>query len=471
VQNDWRVTPRLTLNLGLRYQYQSPRWEKFNRQGLLNLARLEPNPFVRDPAGNPLPGPVFEFAGVDGRSRYLSTAVKDAFEPRFGFAWVPDFEWNSRKIFVVRGGYGLTHGVLMGNDREPIPNLGSQTGTGYRQISYLLGSNDILSPNNNPNCGLARCNDPALPMQFGFNNPVLASDPSLFAIPRSGVIRPGDQGGVTQLGVVRQNVLYQATGVVRNENYRLPAVHNFSFQTEYALRENTVVRASYQGSRGRNLFGPSVNLNRLDQFTGKLPYPGFSGRVGNGIFVLDPTNTSSWYNAAVLEMERRFSRGLQFRVNYTFSKSMDDSSGGIRFPIPNNSFSNSALDFPILRNQNPFDPSLDRSVSSTNTPHIFNLVALWDLPIGRGKRFFNGGGWKDTIIGGWNLNGVSRMRSGFPMTVPLGVGNAFDIGTPGGSLRPDIIAGVPLQNPDWTRENAWRGVRVSGPGPLRQFAP
>jgi hypothetical protein len=106
---------------------------------------------------------------------------------------------------------------------------------------------------------------------------------------------------------------------------------------------------------------------------------------------------------------------------------------------------------------------LDRSVSSTHTPHIVNLVALWDLPFGSGKRFFRGGGWKDTVIGGWNLNGVSRFRSGFPLTVPLGVGNAFDIGTPGGSLRPDIVAGVPLRNPDWNRENSWRGVPFINP--------
>lgn len=463
VQNDWRVTPNLTLNLGLRYQYQSPRWEKFNRQGLLNLDRIEPNPFVRDAAGNPLPAPVFEYAGVDGRSRYVSTPVKDVFEPRFGFAWVPGWSWNADRKFVVRGGYGMTHGVLMGNDREPIPNLGSQTATGYRQISYILGANDVNTPNNVATCGLARCGDPSLPMQFGYNNPVLASDPTLFTIPQSGLIRPGDTAGSTQLGNLRQNVLYQSTGVVANKEYRLPTVHNFSLQTEYSLRETTVLRVSYQGSRGRHLFGPSINLNRLDQFTGKFPYPGFSGRLSNAIFVLDPTNTNSWYNAAVVELERRFSKGLQFRFNYTFSKTMDDSSGGIRFPIPNNSFNNSSLDLPILRNQNPYNTSLDRSLSSTHTPHIVNLVALWDLPFGRGQRFFNGGGWKDHFIGGWNINGLSRFRSGFPLSVPLGVSNSFDIGTPGGSLRPDIVPGVSLQNPEWSREVAWRGVPFINP--------
>ncbi len=466
VQNDWRVSRDLTLNIGLRYQYQSPRWEKFNRQGQSNLNRLEPNPFVvRN--GVPLPAPVFEYAGVDGRSRYINPAIKDVIEPRFGFAWTPGFDWNGSRKFVVRGGYGMTHGTLMGNDREPIPNLGAQTATGFRQISYVLGANDINSPTNIPSCGLARCSEPALPMQFGFNNPVLASDNTLFQIPASGVIRPSDAAGADQTGRVRPNVLYQSTGVIGNAGFKMPTIHNYSLQTEYAVMESTVVRVGYQGSRGHNLFGPPQNLNRVDQFTGNIPYPGFAGRFSSALFTIANTNTSSTYHALVIEAERRFSRGLQFRFNYTYSKGIDDSSGGISFPIPNNSFNNSALDFPIIRSQNPYDTRQDRSISSTNTPNIFNFIALWDVPFGKGRKFFNGGGWKDYLIGGWNINGLARMRNGFPASVPLGLSNSFDLGTPGGSLRPDMIQGVPLRNPDWTRENAWTGVPFVNP---RAFA-
>lgn len=456
VQNDWKVRPNLTLNIGLRYQFQSPRWEKFNRQGSSNLDRLEPNPFQ---GGRP--APVFEYAGVGDRSRYVTPAIKDVFEPRFGFAWTP------REGFVVRGGYGMTHGVLMGNDREPIPNLGSQTGTGFRQISYVLGANDLLSPTNVPSCGLARCNDPALPMQFGYNNPVLASDSTLFQIPASGVIRPGDTAGATQAGTARPNVLYQSTGVIGYRNFRMPTTHNYSLQLEREISASTVLRVSYQGSRSTHQYAASPNLNRTDPFTGQIPYPGFAGRLGAGLFVLNPTEANATYHAGVVELERRFSRGLQFRANYTFSKNIDDSSGGISFPIPNNSFNNSGLDVGILRSQNPYDRRSDRSVASTNTPHILNLTGLWDLPFGRGQKFFNGGGWKDMLIGGWNLNGLARLRSGFPIAVPLGIGNSLDVGTPGGSLRPDMVQGVPLINPDWTRENAWRGVPYINP---RAFA-
>ncbi|HBY58485.1 MAG TPA: hypothetical protein DEH78_01600 [Solibacterales bacterium] len=458
-QNDWRVKSNLTLNIGLRWQYQSPRWEKFNRQGQLNLDRLEPNPFL-----NNLPAPVFEYAGIDGRSRYLTPSVKDVFEPRFGFAWTPKF---GESRLVIRGGYGMVHGVLMGNDREPVPNLGSQTATGFRQISYLLGANDLNSPGNVPSCGLARCNDPSVPMQFGFNNPVLAPDDTLFRVPASGVIRPGDRAEPNASGQPRQNVLYQSTGVIGNKNFRMPTTHNWSLQVERQFFDANVVRVTYQGSRSHHLFGPSPNLNRLDQFTGRFPYPGFAGRFSGGIFLLDPTNTNAVYNALIVEVERRFARGLQFRFNYTRSRALDNSSGGIRFPIPNNSFNNSGLDVGILRNQNPYDVAQEWSISSTNTPNILNFVALWDLPFGRGKTFLKGGGWKEHFIGGWNVNGLARMRNGAPIAVPLGLANSFDIGIPGGSLRPDMIQGVPIVNPDWTRENSWRGVPYINP---RAFA-
>jgi hypothetical protein len=450
VQNDWRVTPSLTLNLGVRYQYQSPRWEKNNFQGLLNLNRLEANPFREN-----LPAPVFEFAGIDGRSRYLVAPQKAIFEPRFGFAWTPGFSWNRDKRLVIRGGYGLTHATLMGNDREPIPNIGSQTFGGFRSVSYLLGSNDFVPPTNTPSCGLARCNDPGVPMQFGYNNPVLANDPTMFIIPRNGLIRPGDLAAArSSTGTVPQDVRYQATGVVRDETATVPRVQNYSLMVEFQFMPNTVWRTSYQGSRGTQLFGPSVNLNREDPFTGRFAIPGYAGRNNAAIYLLDPTNAASTYHAFVTEVQRNFSQGLQFRFNYTFSKAMDNSSGGIKFPIPNNSFNNATGDIPFQRIQNPYNLQQERSVSSTNQPHIFNIVSFYELPFGRGKKLLNRGGFVDQVFGNWQMSWLGRIRSGFPITVPLGVGNSLDLGSPGASLRPDLIAGVPLVNPDWTPQNA-----------------
>lgn len=454
-QNDFRVSPSLTLNVGLRYQYQSPRWEKFNRQGQLNLDRLEPNPFVTDASGKPLPAPVFEYVGFNGRSRYLTPPQKDVFEPRFGFAWVPPFDWNSSHRFVIRGGYGLTHGVLMGNDREPIPNIGSQTMSQYRSISYILGANDWAPPSNTATCGLARCSEIDVPMQFGFNNPVLASDPKMFNLPSSGEIHPGDQGSISAArGGVRQDARYQATGVIGDRNFRMPTIQNYSLLAQYEFLPKTVLTAGYQGSRGTHLLGAPQNVNRVDPFTGAMPYPGFAGRFSNAIFLLDPTNAASTYHAFISEVERRFAGSLQFRVNYTWSRNIDDNSGGVKFPLPNNSFANPSFNVPLTRAQNPYNSRSERAPAASDTPHIFNVMAFYELPAGRGKRFLNSGRWHAQVLGEWQVSALGRLRSGYPITATLGQSNSLDLGLPGGSQRPDIVPGVPLINPDWTPKTA-----------------
>jgi hypothetical protein len=452
-QDDWRLRPNLTLNLGVRYQYQSPRWEKNNLQGQMNLNRLEPNPFST-PAG--LPSPVFEFAGVDGRSRFLVKPQRFDFEPRLGLAWVPDFSWNAAKRLVVRLGYGLTHATLMGNDREPVPNIGAQTFGAFRAYSATLGVNDVQPPTNFVSCGLARCNDPAVPMQFGYNNPVLAGDPSLFVVPTNGLIRPSDLGQANQLGARRQDVRYNAIGFVGDQHFRTPMVQNYSLQLQYQVMANTVATVGYQGSRGTFLQGPTYNINRIDPFTGAVTVPGYNSRFsGTGIFVINPSNSASTYHALTAEVIRSFYRGLQFRFNYAWSRFIDDSSGGINFPVPNNSFNNATGDIGLTRNQNPFNSRSERAPSATDTPHVFNVVTFWDLPVGPGKRWLNGRNWVSRLAGDWQISTLGKARAGYPLSVALGQGNALDLGLPGGTQRPDRVPGEPLQNPGWTPENAW----------------
>ena len=94
------------------------------------------------------------------------------------------------------------------------------------------------------------------------------------------------------------------------------------------------------------------------------------------------------------------------------------------------------------------------AVADYDTPHVFNLVTLYELPFGRGKRLLNRGGVVDAVVGGWQVNGLGRLRSGYPVTVGLGVANSIDLGIQGAGVRPDIVPGVSLKNPEWTPENA-----------------
>lgn len=450
-QDDWKVKPNLTLTMGLRYSLQTPRWEKNDLQGNLNLTRLETNPFR-----NNLPAPVFEFAGRDGRSRYMYDPQYLDFEPRFSFAWSPGFGWNKNAKFVVRGGFGVTHTPLFGNDREPVPNIGAQTFGGYRAYSVANGPNDGTAPTNQiVTCGLAICNNPQLPMQFGFNNPVISPDPTLFIVPRNGLIRPGDLAAATINAPSRQDVRYNALGFLGDPNFTTPNIYNYSLQLQYEVLRNTAVTIGYQGSRGTHLRGPFLDVNRPDPFTGKQAIPGFNSRFGqSGIFIINPTNTSSAYHAATFEVNRRLTAGLQLNFNYTFSKSIDDSSGGITFPVPNNSFNNSSVDVFVPRSQTPYDSRAERALSSFHTPHVFNLSMFYELPFGKGKKFLSNAGVWSNLLGNWQITALGRSRAGFPATTVLGVGNALNLGTTGGTQRPNLIPGVSLKNPDWTPERA-----------------
>jgi hypothetical protein len=234
----------------------------------------------------------------------------------------------------------------------------------------------------------------------------------------------------------------------------MPTIQNYSLLLQYQLAASTVFTTGYQGSRGTHLTGAPQNLNRVNPFTGAIPNPGFSGRNSNAIYLLDPTNAASTYHALVTEVERRMAAGLQFRANYTWSRNIDDNSGGVKFPIPNNSFANASFSVPLTRAQNPYDSRSERAPAAADTPHILNMMAFWELPAGRGKRLLGGGGWLAHALGDWQLSGLGRIRSGYPLTATLNQANSLDTGMPGGSVRPDIVPGVPLVNPDWTPKNA-----------------
>jgi hypothetical protein len=274
-------------------------------------------------------------------------------------------------------------------------------------------------------------------MQFGFSGSGLAPTPLCSSFPPAASSAPATAPAATPSARPAKTCCNRSTGVVINSDYRLPTAHNFSAQFEYRHRAPRAIRSCDWATRagvGRNLFRPQASAwaGSTSSPAGRLPVAGFAGRLSGGIFVLDPTNTSSSYNAFVAEplWSAASPPGLQFRFKLrVFGENLDDSSGGIRFPVPNNSFNNSSLDIPLLRAQDPYNTRNDRSVAATNAPHIINLSGLYDLPFGAGKRWASGGGWKDHVVGGWNINGLARFRSGFPLAVPMGIGNAFDLGT------------------------------------------
>ena len=444
VQDDWKVSRNFTINIGLRHQYQSPRWEKFNRQGTLNLNRQEANPF-----NGGLASPVFEFAGYGGRSKYLTPAHYKDFEPRFGFAWQP---FRDKRSLVIRGGYGITHSILTGRNRVPFPNLGGKADA-HRQYNVAYGTTDLFNPSNIGGCGLAICTSD-VPAQFGYNNVVYQPDPTLFNISGDGTIKPGDSLRAVN-GVAQQDKRYAQTGFVFDATSRTPLIQSFSFELQTQVMKNTILTAGWRGSKGSHLFSTPSEIN-LNPFNATRLVPGYNGASGGRIILMDQTASSSIYHAGILELERRFTAGLQFRANYTWSKSIDDSSGGIEPDFGNLAGQDSGAQT-IRGNapQNSFGTTKERAVSSFNYPHVININALYELPFGRGKQFLGHGRLMDMLVGGFQIAGLSRISSGQPVYLDLGDANQLGVASNSfvANPRPNVIAGQPLKNPDWTPAN------------------
>ncbi len=455
VQNDWKVRPNFTLNLGLRYSLQLPRTEKYDRQGafLPELAKGVPIPQQCPqcvlPTGKTVTTALvvpFGYSGRGGRSRYIFPVEKLNFEPRFGFAYAPQwFGWNEKRRLVIRGGYGMSHAPLTGMGRNPSPDFASGT-TGFGTFDTR-----IQFPGTNVAARLC-CNKPVL----------TAITPDAFLnIPQDGLVYL-DSLNIAALAV--------------SPNAHVPYVQSFSLTTAYELPQQTVVELSYAGSKGTHLFLPPINLNPVpfelteaylaqgvnpltdvnDPLGRRTPTGALrvfsQGYVGaqylgyEGLTVMFDSSANSFRHAGTVSVRRRHTRGLSYTVNYTFGKGLDDASdaGDVRF-VNLNVRSPGHVNFGAPRSQ-------DRSVSLFDIKHAFSASWVWDLPIGKGRALLgNAPGWINSAVGGWSFSGIGRIQGGIPMVVVLRDDNRLGIEGNVRGIRPDLVPGVPLINPGWNR--------------------
>ncbi|MFL6334288.1 MAG: carboxypeptidase regulatory-like domain-containing protein [Pyrinomonadaceae bacterium] len=476
-QDDWKVKPNLTLNLGLRYSLQYPRREAHNLQGVFRPDITQTFPLTeaqrRTLAGNvgvtlaatdPIPSfipssvltPAFAFSGRGGRSRYITPVDYMGFEPRFGFAWQPkmklfglDFE---RRSLVVRGGYGISHAPLTGNNRNPTPDFG-----GFITASTLA----------NGSSGSANT---ALPIRLS-DNPALAG-----TVGSLDALLGTDSDGL----VFNRSLAISAFAVdPSSDSGKVPFSENWNVSMQFEPFHNTVVEVAYVGNRGHHLFLPQVNINPrqvsiIDQLesagtntdiTGNINDPlGRLNLQGSVISIsrasvfsqflgFDPLNqyfdpsASSIRHAGYIDMRRRVGRGLTFTANYTYAKSIDTASDA--------SPDTRVLSTGQARGQVSLGASLesDRAISTYDIKNNFSSTGIWDIPLGHGRAFFSDApNVIDQIIGRWTISGVFRMPGGTPflpfITDPNKLGGVIFNRV----VRPDIVEGVPLRNPLWTRD-------------------
>jgi hypothetical protein len=446
-QDDIKLTSKLTLNVGIRYDFNAPRTEA--QDFFRGFSPTTPNPEI----GGRL-GAIIGAGGQGGlqaENRGLVKPDRTAFGPRLGFAYA----LNQRT--VVRGGYGIYYSpVFYGNGGDGLAgyNSGKVNINGGLDAGITLDNYPKL-PDVNPNS------------QFIGD---LSSPPDYY-------------DANFKLGRVAQYDL----------NFQRELPYNFAVSLSYIGNKGTRLRSSFNPINslpvealrlGNELLRKKlVDVTATDRayaasvgFT--LPaspdavYPGFNNQFGNGALersvaqALRPfpqygfinnrleSQGQSFYNAFKAELQRRFTNGIQFGVSYTFSKLITDAASDL--------YGGSQLTGVL---QNPADRRSLRSISPDDVPHNFVFSYLLELPVGKGKRFLNKGGIVDRIFGGFQISGIQRYRSGTPITVFVAGGRRdfLDLLGIGGNLRPNLT-GQPFFTDSLTPLNDIAANRYINPG-------
>ncbi|MEQ1761803.1 MAG: TonB-dependent receptor [Pyrinomonadaceae bacterium] len=477
VQNDWKIKPNFSLNLGLRYSVQMPRTEDNNLQGVLRpdlaidqaLTATQRRTIATAAgvlAADPIPSYVpttakivpFAFSGRGGRSAHIVPVDYGAIEPRLGFAWSPKMKIlgleTEKYSFVIRGGFGISHFPINGNNRGANPDFGGFTEPGTSKPTVVGGNASSGTP------------FPQLPFRLTGNNPLQGSSQTLDTLLGT------DANGLVFL----KSIAVPAVAVdVNDPNYgKVPYSQSWNLAVQFAPFRNSTIEIAYVGNRGVALYTPQINLNQRDVDTislltanninpgGNTADPlGRTTLLGAGIttslasvfseFIGVDTmnkyfnaNSSSIRHAGYVDFRRRITSGLSLTANYTFAKSMDDSSDA--------SPDVRVLTSGSVRGQVALGGSLadDYALSAFDVKHAFSSTFTWDLPFGKGRSLFSDSPWYvNGPLGGWTLSGVARLVSGNPYQPFLTDPNQLGGAGLNRVVRPNIVAGVSLRNPLW----------------------
>jgi hypothetical protein len=406
-QDDYRVTPKLVLNLGLRWEYhQLPTDRRDTGAALFPIpgAGLQKpgNAFLvvpgyaqadqlcHDPqytldAGTPTERHLIMCADEMKQYGFTNRAARslwfpDRFNwaPRFGFAYRPT---NSDRL-VIRGGYGL-----------------------FFELSQFNG------------------------FHYGFNNPVQA--PNQFNFFTSNVQPPFTiQSAFATASTPPLSDSFLSINV--SPYFRQPYVHEWTLNVESQIMSNTALEVRYLGTAGRQmshfhffgnqpLLGPAgcaPDPTVLCPAQPRRPYPdlGFTAEVGSG--------ANTIYNSLQVQVTRKMSNGLSALAGYTWAKSITDQEA------EEGGYADAGL------GQNDLNRKGDRARGVDDARHRFTIGYIWEVPLGRGKRWVNQGGVANALIGGWKITGNTSFQTGFPITITSGVDIA-NVTT--GDLRPDRI--------------------------------
>ena len=389
-QDDYRATSKLTLNMGLRYEYETPRTERYNR------ATRGFDISSASPAGASSRGGL-QYAGAGSQPRGIYNPDRNNIAPRFGFAY------TFMPKTVLRSGYALHY----------MPVVGSVDAVGFSTTTSVVTSQDAFTPKDR------------------LSNPF-----PLGLAPATG----NSLGLATLLG---QNISYFDPSDVT------PLLHTWNVNIQREVFSKSLLQLGYVGSRGIHITsdpqtGISENINQVpaqflslgralldtvpNPFAGRItvgqlagatvqrqqllrPYPQFLNVTRNL-----PTYGNTVYHSFQGKFEQRLWHGLTTIVSYTYSKNMGD----------------------IGPYQNNYDRRIERAVTSFDVPHRLTVTTSWDMPVGKGRKYMgNASKAVDLLMGQWNMATFSTFQAGFPLSFGVNQNTLFLTGA--GGQRPNVI--------------------------------
>ncbi len=369
-QDDWKLTPKLTLNLGVRYEVGLPFYDTQNRMS--NLTLLSPATATMILASN---------KGGYG-SRSLVNVDKNGWEPRIGLA----YQLTSKT--VIRTGYGI-----------------------YRTYFEPMGDQQFLT------------NNPPFSYQVTLTSSQTSPAVMLSAGPPVGALS-----------------LAHATGLIFAEypaNPHRAYAQQWNLNVQRDLGADWLLEIGYSGEKGVHLinrfdgnFAPpepgNINANRPIQ-TATIPPGGQTVSPLGGVYYYEFAGNSN-YQAMVVRLEKRFSKGFTWLNSYTWSKSIGDvCSDSADGNAPNCGF------------QDPYNLRAEKSQDNQNVSQRFVSSVLYDIPIGRGRRYGSSmGRVLNGFVGGWELGGIFTRRSGLPYSI-VDSGNPANAGTINIVSRPNLV--------------------------------
>jgi hypothetical protein len=432
-QDDWRPTQKLTLNLGLRYEIQTPDTYRHDEASIFNPEALNPISYA---VGTPHLG-ALQFLGPGNRYSYNTNY--DNWAPRFGLSYqvMPDT--------VIRAGYGIFYPQSTTCCFPGDPD-------GFSATTF---ANTSLNGGVNPNPNIST-SDP----WSGNYNPISGNS----------------QGEYQQLG--------DGVGSVFRSR-RSPYVQQWLFGIQYAITRNDSLEVDYLGNRGTRMITAGYQHNQLNPrylsmgtaaLQAQVPNP-FYGAIKSSNCSLNNATVQqaqllvpypqfclasvsetdapvgfSDYNALQVVYNHRISSGLTAMISYTYSKFLDNVEG-------NQSWSYNGNSGPA----NNYNLAAEKSVDGSDIPHSLVASYIYQLPVGRGKTFGSRmSRVANAVLGGWELSGIVTFKSGIPISIS---GN--DINTFGGDPRPDYSGDVHVPHPsihEWFNTGAFHYSKLGVDG-------